>query len=586
MTIRSPVCAVLGHVDHGKTLMLDKIRGSAIAAKEAGGITQAIGASIIPIGTVKKLCGELLGALKTKLTIPGLLFIDTPGHAAFTNLRKRGGNLADIAILVVDINEGVMPQTKEAIDILRQYKTPFIVAANKIDLVPGWKPNEKILLKNISEQSRDVQERLDRKIYELVGKLYEAGLNSERFDRVSDHTKQVAIIPCSAKTGEGIPEMLMVLAGLAQKYLERSLKIKVEGRAKGTILEIKEEKGLGKTLDVIIYDGSLKQDESIVIGGLNEPIVTKVKAMFEPAPLAEMREKKSKYKQVKSVSAATGVKISALEIEGVIAGMPLRSCSEKDLEWVKKEVQKEVKEILIETDKSGIVVKADTLGGIEALVKLLKEKKVLIKKAAIGDISKKDVSEAESNYEKNPLEAAVLGFNVKPLEDAGSKKVKLVTSDIIYKLIEDFEKWRAEEQKKGRSRELDILTRPCKIEVLKGYIFRQSNPAIVGVEVLSGVLKTGIDLMKEGGRRITTVKSMQMEKESVSETKKGKQVAVSLGGVTVGRQINEGDTLYSAIQEEEFKKLKELKEYLSKDEIETLKEIAQIMRKENPMWGV
>ena len=142
---------VLGHVDSGKTSILDKIRGTGVQGREAGGITQAIGASIIPIETIKKICGKLLDSLNIKLTLPGLLFIDTPGHAAFVNLRKRGGNLADIAILVININEGLMPQTIESINILKQYKTPFIIAVNKIDLVNGWRSQkEKSLLKSIS----------------------------------------------------------------------------------------------------------------------------------------------------------------------------------------------------------------------------------------------------------------------------------------------------------------------------------------------------------------------------------------------------------------------------------------------------
>jgi len=582
MVIRSPVCAVLGHVDHGKTLILDKIRGSAIQEKEAGGITQAIGASIIPTEVIKKICGKLLEDLKIKITTPGLLFIDTPGHAAFTNLRKRGGSIADIAVVVISINEGLMPQTQEAIDILKQSKTPFIIAANKIDLVSGWRAQKGSLLSNINSQTKEVQERFDTKLYELVGSLYELGFNAERFDRVSDYTKQIAMIPCSAMTGEGIPELLMILTGLAQRFLEGSLNIDAKGPAKGTILEIKEEKGLGKTLDVVIYEGSLKKGDTIVIGSIGEPIVTKVKALLEPAPLTEMREK-GKFKQVDKVTAATGVKISALDIEGAIAGMPIRS-AQKDLEKIKLEVQKEVNEVLIETDKTGIVVKADTLGSLEALVRLLKEKNIAIRVAAIGDISKKDISEAESSYEKEPLDSVVLGFNVKKIEE--SKKVKIITDQIIYKLIENFEKWRLEQQKKGRARELDSLTRPCKIEVLKGYIFRQSNPAIVGVEVLDGILKPNEDLINDKGKNITTLKSMQLEKESVNEAKKGQQVAASLDKVTVGRQINEGDILFSFIEESEFIKLKELKEYLEKPEIEILKEIAQIMRKDKPLWGV
>ncbi|MAE13664.1 translation initiation factor IF-2, partial [Candidatus Woesearchaeota archaeon] len=246
MATRSPIVSVLGHVDHGKSSILDRIRGTNIVAGEAGGITQAIGASIIPLETIQKKCGKLLEALNMDLTIPGLLFIDTPGHAAFTNLRKRGGNLADIAILVVDLNEGLKAQTKEAIEILLSYKTPFIIAANKLDLVPGYRKASEFVIQDIEAQSPRTKELIQTKIYELVGQIFDlTKLESDRFDSVDDYTKKLAIIPTSAVSGQGISELLMVLTGLAQRYFEEHLKIDVEGMGKGTILEVKEEKGLG-----------------------------------------------------------------------------------------------------------------------------------------------------------------------------------------------------------------------------------------------------------------------------------------------------------------------------------------------------
>src|SRR3989338_4421145 len=585
MNIRSPICTIAGHVDHGKTSILDKIRGTAIVETEAVRITQAIGASIIPLLTIQKICGSLLERLKIKFTIPGLLFIDTPGHAAFTNLRKRGGNLADIAIVVIDINEGFKPQTIEVIDILKQYKTPFVVALNKIDMVVGWQSNKTLLLENVSKQSATIQQLLDKKLYELVGRLSTFGLNSERFDRVDDYTKQIAIIPLSAKTGEGIPELLMVITGLAQKYLEKKLDIDIKRFAKGTILEVKETKGLGITLDVIVYDGTLKRNDLIVIGGLEKPIVTKVKALFEPMPLAEMRDKKTKFKAVQSVSASTGIKISSPDIENVVAGMPLRACKEEELEKVKEEIQKEVEEVVIETDDKGIIIKADTLGSLEALIKLLKEKNITIRKASVGNISKKDIAEASTIYAEDPLKAVVLGFNVScDMKEVGL--VKIITSDIIYKIIEEFEKWQTEEKARKEKDQLSQLVMPCKLQILKGYVFRQSNPAVSGIEVLAGKLKVGVGLMKDEGKMITFVKSMQSEQENIEDAEKSRQLAISMDNVTMGRQVNEGDILYSIMPESDFRRLKKLKEHLKPEEIEAIKEIAAIMRKENPTWGI
>ncbi len=589
--IRQLIIAVEGHVDHGKTSILDKIRGTTVVHGEAGKITQAIGASIIPLDTIKKICGPLLDALKMKLNIPGLLFIDTPGHAAFTALRKRGGNLADIAIVVIDINEGIMPQTQEAIEILKSYKTPFVIAVNKIDLIPGFESKKAgSVLQTISAQEPRTMGVVETKMYELVGKLSELGFESERFDRIQDYTKQIALVPVSAHTGEGIAELLMVITGLAQKYLESCLECNIQGQAKGIILEVKEEKGLGKTLDVILYDGHLKKNDQIVIGSLTQPIITKVRALLEPAPLAEMREQKTKFKPVQEVVAATGVKISAPQIEGAISGMPIISATQETLEQAKQEVQKEIEEVIIQTDTSGIIVKADTLGSLEALDKLLKEKGASIRKATLGNISKKDISEAESIYEEDPFKCVILGFNVDispdAMELAKSTKAKILTNAVIYKLIEEFEKWQEEEKKRQESKELESLVRACKLRMLPGYTFRQSNPAVFGVDVLEGVLKVGTPMMKSDGSRLSQVRGLQQDQEKIEKAERGKQVAVSMDKVTIGRQINEGDELYSDIPEEDFKKLKELKKHLGKEEVELLKQIAIIKRKENPVWGI
>lgn len=595
MTIRKVLVAFVGHVDHGKTSLLDQIRRTAVTRGEAGGITQAIGVSIIPIETIQKICGSLLGAIKSEISVPGLLAIDTPGHAAFTSLRKRGGSLADIAILVVDINEGFKPQTIESIEILKANKVPFIIAANKIDLIHGWQYDEKKpLLQNISGMSHNIQGTFEKKLYEVVGQVHEhSTLEAERFDRVEDYTKQIAIVPVSAQTGQGIPELLMVLTGLAQKYLEKKLHIEEEGNCTGTILEVKEEKGLGITIDAIIYNGQLKVNDTLIVGGIDEPLIVKVRALLEPAELAEMREKKSKFRNVKEVTAATGVKIAAPGLDAAVSGMPVRSCSgkEEEVEELKKEVQDEVGEIFLECDDcEGVIVKADTIGSLEALRNLLKEKDIPIASASLGDVSKKDLSKLESIKEKDEFHGVLLGFNIKVPADVEdyikSKNLKLIIHDVIYQIIEDYEKYSDSLKKEIELKELAGLVRPCKFAVLKGYTFRQSNPAIVGVEIEIGRIKTGDPVMTIHGKRISFVKSLQEGKDSISVAEQGKQLALALDGVTVGRQIEEGDFLYTDIPDDDFRKLKKLKKHLSKMEIEVLKEIAEVKRKENPVWGV
>ncbi|MBL7170295.1 MAG: translation initiation factor IF-2, partial [Candidatus Aenigmarchaeota archaeon] len=392
--IRQPIVAVLGHVDHGKTTILDSIRGSVVQKGEAGGITQHIGASFIPIDIIKGFCGDLLKKLKIDVKIPGLLFVDTPGHEAFTTLRRRGGSVADLAILVIDVNKGFQPQTDESLEYLKKFKTPFVVATNKIDLLPGWFPKPKAcFIDTVKQQGYDVSGDLEDKLYTIVGQLSERGFESERFDRVEDFKKQVAIVPVSGKTGEGIPELLMVLAGLSQQFLKERLE--VTEQAKGSVLEVKEVKGLGTTIDVIVYDGTVHVGDHLIIGG-KEPLVTKVKALLRPPALKELRVEK-KFDYIKEVSAAAGVKVSAPNLEGVIAGSPIICvCHSHQIEDAKQKIQKEVEEVEFSLNVDGVVAKADTLGSLEALIKMLKDNDIPIRKAGIGPVIKQDVVEADT----------------------------------------------------------------------------------------------------------------------------------------------------------------------------------------------
>jgi translation initiation factor 5B len=374
----------------------------------------------------------------------------------------------------------------------------------------------------------------------------------------------------------------MTIVGLAQKYLENNLEIHEE-QAKAIILEVKEIKGLGKALDIILYDGTLNVNDSIVIGGLDGAIVTKVKAIFAPSNMGELRDKKTKFDSSKKITAAAGVRIGANDIENVVAGMPLLSVTKETEEQAKEEVQKEIEEVTLQTDNEGIVIKADSLGSLEALIVLLHEKNIKIASASIGNINKKDVATADSNYEKDIFNGIILGFNVGCEIQTG--KISVLTSQVIYRLIDEFETWKSNKEKELEQKKLDNLVRPCKIQLLKNYIFRQSNPAVIGVEVIAGKLKPGMPLMKDG-KVIAHVKALQEDKESLTELEEGKQAALSMDNIVIGRTLMGDEILYSAVPDRDFKIMKEFKRALTQKEIEVIKEIATIMRKENPVWGI
>jgi translation initiation factor 5B len=593
MAIRQPIVCVLGHIDTGKTSLLDKIRGTAVQAREAGGMTQQIGASYFPLSTIKELVGKLLKSFKRSLTVPGLLVIDTPGHAAFFNLRKRGGAAADIAILVVDIVDGLQPQTYESLRILRARKTPFLIALNKVDRLPGWQPKDTWLLtESLKTQSEHVHRELDEKIYEVMGDLSREGYQSDRYDRINDFAKTVAIVPTSAKTGEGLSELLLVVVGLAQQYLEEKLHT-TTGPAKGVVLEVTEEAGLGVTIDAIIYDGILRQGDAVVIGGLAKPITTHVRALLMPHPLDEIRDPRERFTPVKEVVAAAGVKIAAPALEGAVAGAGLYVVKTPEEEAAASErLVKDLEAVRIATDKVGILVKADTLGSLEALVGYIRDHEVPIRRADIGDISKKEVIEVSTVAESDPLLAVILAFNSKVLPDANTEasalKVPIFQSRIIYELVEQYEAWVADKRKEQETALLETVTFPGKIELLPGYVFRQSNPAVVGIRILGGRVQPKTELITPANRHVGTIQQIQDKGNAIPVARMGAEVAISIKGATVGRQINEGDILYIDVPEKMAIRLnRELQDTLTSDELDVLHEFLEIKRKQvQPFWGV
>ena len=572
--IRQPIITVAGHVDHGKTSLLDCFRGTSLQGLEAGGITQKISFTKYPFEQIQKMC-PILEKGKVDLRIPGFLFIDTPGHAAFTNLRKRGGSLADIAILVIDIKEGIKPQTAEVISILKANKTPFVIALNKVDTLSGWHKKGTIK-ESIQSLATHTKEEFEVSIGTFQGALQSHGYDAELFYEISDFTKQVAIVPCSARTKEGISELLFVLCGLSQKFLGERLKLSEE--AKGVLLEIKKQRSM-ETAEAIIYDGVLREGDEIAIATLSgEPIITKIRSIEEIMPLS------SKFKATKEAIAATGIRLQLTNKEGILSGMPFQKI-ENNLAEIKEKFKKEFQNT-ITTDKEGIIVKADSLGSLEALLTLLKQASISVVKAGIGPIGKTDLVSAKANLELNPLNAIIIGFNVEKDEDVEKiKHVKIITNQVVYKLIQDLQEWRTERQGQIEKKRLMELATICKLEILHQYQFRNSNPAIFGIRVIAGDVRKNIPLIDDIDEPIARVKALQEDKESVEEATEGKEVAMSLPGVNFERQLKSKKYLYSQISETQFKEFKKNKDLLSESEIKTLMELAEIKRKKKSDWG-
>lgn len=584
--------AVLGHVDSGKTSLLDKIRGTGVQSREAGGITQHIGASFLPTETIKKMCGKLYEKLtKSEYEVPGLLVIDTPGHEVFTNLRTRGGSAADIAILVVDTNRGFQPQTTESLKILQARKVPFVIALNKVDQIPGWKKvDTPYISQAIKQQDPFLQTTIDEQIYNVVGTLSILGFQSEAFYRVQDFAKEVAIVPVSARIGVGIPELLTVLVGLTQQYMQKRL-TQEEKPSRGIILEVNDEVGLGTTANMILIDGQIKKGDSVVVAKRDTVIVTKPKAMLLPKPLDEMRDPRDKFKPVDHVEAAAGIKIASPDLDGVLPGSTVYVTNdEAKLEEFKKIIESEMKSVFIDTQTNGIILKCDTIGSLEALTEMLRRQQIPIAKADIGHVSHRDVMDAKIIKDKDRHLGVILAFNVRTLPDAQEESeinhVRVFNDKVIYSLIDNYVQWVDEDTANEDNAIFNELTPVCKFIFLKGYIFRNSNPAVFGIRVDVGKVRQKIPIMNKNGKKIGIIHQLQDGKKTIESATQGQEVACSIQDVMIGRHVFEEDVFYSLPRSSEAKQLLEkFTHKLSPEEQAVLNEIVAIQRKTDSAYG-
>ena len=592
---------VIGHVDHGKSTMVGHLmylcgavddrtlRQYEEEAKKIGKETFKF-AWVLDRLKEERERGLTIDLTHLKFETPKYYFtiIDAPGHRDFVKNMITGASQADAAILVVsakkgEFEAGIGPggQTREhAFLAFTMGIRQIVVAVNKIDSIQGWRRAEGSVVSRMEQQSSRTLQIFDEKFYKMVEAFFEQGFSADRYDRIRNFRKNIALIPISAKSGEGVPELLMVLVGLAQRFLEDNLMTE-DGPAEGTVLEVKEEKGLGTTIDVIIYSGRIRSTDTIVVGGKNKPCITSVRALLKPKPLDEIRDPSERFSNVKEVSAATGIKIAASGLEDVFAGAPLRVVGENIEEDVAK--IKDEMSIDIKTEDEGVIIKADAVGSIEALANIFKG--TPIRKADVGHISKKDVVEAETNT--NPVNRVVLGFNVKVLPEAekemNSSDVRIINSRVIYHLVESFEEWKEQKMREVEEERRKEIVHPGMVLFLPDCTFRVSKPAVIGVRVLAGEIRPEQKLMREDGRVIGKIKSIQMESKTVEKATQGMEVAISVEGVTVGRQIRPEDVLYVDMPQDAVRKL--IDTDISPDERDVIDKVIKIKRKSDKFWG-
>ncbi|KRX23296.1 Eukaryotic translation initiation factor 5B, partial [Trichinella nelsoni] len=560
---RSPVICVLGHVDTGKTKILDKIRHTHVQDSEAGGITQQIGATFVPREALVEQTKMVKGFDGESLQLPGLLIIDTPGHESFSNLRSRGSSLCDIAVLVVDIMHGLEMQTIESINLLKQRKTPCVVALNKVDRLYDWKacPNKDIRAA-LKAQQRNAQIEFNERVRETVLQFAQQGLNVALFWENPDQEEYISLVPTSAHTGDGMGNLMQAIIGYCQsKLMDRLL---FQPTLQCTVLEVKVIAGLGTTIDVILVNGYLRVGNTIVVAGSEGPIVTQIRELLMPHPLRELRVKNN-YLHNRVVKAAQGVKIVAKDLEKALAGLPLLLAKkESEIEELKEELSNSLKKILqaVKLSERGVYVQASTLGSLEALLEFLRAQKIPYFGVNIGPVHKRDVVKVSTMLEHDPQWAVILAFDVKVDRDAQQMadelEVKIFQADIIYHLQDAFLKYREELKQKKRQEFEHLAIFPCKLRVLPQHMYKTRDPIICGVVVEAGILKVGVPLCVPSKEFIYlgNVSSIEQNHKQLQSVRKNAEVCIKIENTTgeapkmFGRHFTEQDMLVSRISRE------------------------------------
>lgn len=560
-TFRSPVICVLGHVDTGKTKLLDFIRHTHVQDNEAGGITQQIGATFVPDTAIREQTKNVKN--KEKLLLPGLLIIDTPGHESFTNLRSRGSSLCDIAILVIDIMHGLEQQTIESIGLLKERKTPFVVALNKIDRLYDWKSNPRRDVEDmIKSQPPNTKIEFERRSKDIILQLNEQGLNAALYYENPDFKSYVSLVPTSAVTGDGMGNLISMLINFSQSRLEKRIIFKPDD-LDATVFEVKAIQGLGTTLDVILINGTLREGDKIVLAGYDGPIVTQIRALLVPHPLRELRVK-AQYTELKSVNGSIGVKVTGHDLEKAVAGLQLHvATNDTEVERFQTLCMKEFSSAMnkIKCVEKGVYVQASTLGSLEALLEFLKQSKIPYSSVRIGPVVRKDVMKISTMLEHAPIYACILAFDVRIERDAQEMAdqagVKIFQAEIIYHLFDKFTAHIAEVTQRQREQYRSIAVFPCKLKILPQCIYNKRDPIICGVSVVDGILTPGTPLyVPDKDVMIGKVTSIQTNHKELESAKKGEEVCVKIENCSVdapkmiGRHFEETDLIISHISRE------------------------------------
>ncbi|XP_047126991.1 eukaryotic translation initiation factor 5B isoform X1 [Hydra vulgaris] len=589
--LRAPVICVLGHVDTGKTKILDKIRRTNVQDGEAGGITQQIGATNIPLANIQEQTKMVKEFQKLEMKIPGLLVIDTPGHESFSNLRSRGSNLCDMAILVVDLMHGLEQQTIESINLLKSKKTPFVVALNKIDRVYEWKKSPQTQVEDTIKMQKKVTVDAFNELLNLVIRQFaEQGLNAALHFKNPDEKSYISLVPTSAHSGDGMGDLLALICRLTQSRLAKKLSFSEE--LESTVMEVKALPGLGTTIDVILVNGKLKEGDTIVTGGIEGAIVTQIRSILTPQPMRELRVK-GQYIHHQEIEAAQGVKLCAKDLEKVLAGSPLYVAQSLDeVDVLKEDVDNFVSSSLkaINVSERGVYVQASTLGSLEALLEFLKTSKIPYCGVNIGPVHKKDIMRCSVMLEHEPMYAVILAFDVKIEKDvqefADREGVRIFSAEIIYHLFDQFTAYCEDYKTKKRDEFKHLAVYPVKLRIMPQHIFNTRDPIVFGVVVEGGTLRLGTPIVvpSQNNLMIGFVTGIEANHKQQEKAATGQEVCVKIDAVPgeapklYGRHFTHEDLLVSKITRDSIDVMKQyFREDMQKSDWQLVIELKKLL---------
>lgn len=564
-TLKAPICCIVGHVDAGKTSLLDKLRNTNIQEKEVGGITQHIGSTFFPIQTIENSCSSIKGKFEVICNIPGILMIDTPGHSEFQSLRNVGTSICDLGILIIDIEESIQEQTKEAIKLLKEKKIPFVVAVTKLDKLYGWKTTKSSNLRDaLKEQSKDMSMMLMAKLEDIKYDLSKEDINAEFYFKNSNPKQIYSIVPVSSKTGEGIADLLALLVYTAQNWMLK--KILYQDTVSCTIMESKYDKHNGYTIDVILNNGTINVGDKFVVSTITGPNICTVRNLLIPSALTQLG-KKTNWDYKDSVRASIGCKIIGSNLDGAYPGthlFPIKTSGDSADASTEADAINNANQEINAVWKSynfispGVFIGTQTFGELDASYSIFQKAGINVAGAYIGEPSNKfiDLILMKTETDTLPENRIYLYFgafnNTDVFEYAKKNNIILLSSEVIYKLVELY-KIEKEKIIKARQNTNNNAIFPVEMVILKQYIFMKggSEHLMFGVKIKKGTLYKNTPIcIPEKNVLLGKVLNIQFEHKEKEKGEEGQEICIRLDNpnqLIINRQFDVNDKLIACL---------------------------------------